>query len=409
MGLNGRWVCGLLAGALLMVGAGEATAGGYAQGIQGAASAGLAGAMTARPNRPEAGYYNPAGFVLQRGWGVSGGAAGIFPFVRFQGLGSGSQTKAEVDGAFPPHLHGFYRFQDFGVGLSLGVPYGSSLRWPDDWEGRFEVTSTSLRAYEAAPSVAWRPVDWLAIGAGPRFVYSTVGFGRQIDTARPQQEARVALDASTMAVGGQLGVWGRPMDLLTVGLSWRSSVQLDFEGMARFEEVPPELESEARDAVARTTMYLPDRVALGLAYELGAVGMVSLDLEWNRWSMYERFDVEFERPGGEGPRDLSEERGWENTIGMRLGLEVLSPVNGLAIRSGFGIDPSPAPAGGVSAAQPDMDRYITSLGVGYQAGERLFVDAAYNYLILSETASTADFAGVYDGMVHVLVVGLTIR
>lgn len=387
----------------------SAWAGGYSQGIQGAASAGVAGAMTARPDVPEAGYYNPAGFVLQRTWGVSVGGAAIFPFIRFEEPGSTNRTEAIVDGAFPPHLHAFGRTGDFGFGMYLGVPFGSSLRWPDDWEGRFEVTSTSLTAYEAAPSVAWKPTDWLAIGAGPRFVYSTVGFRRQIDTARPEQEASVALDASTTGVGGQVGIWGRPLEPLTVGLSWRSMIRLDFTGVARFENVPPEMQNQAQDSLATTTLFLPDRLAIGVAYELGATGLVSLDLEWNRWSLYESFDVAFEAPDGDGPDDIEEARNWENTLSMRLGVEFLSPIDGLAIRSGFAIDPSPAPEGTVTAAQPDMDRFITTLGVGYQAMDRLFVNLAYNYLILSRTASAADFAGIYDGQVHIFTLGLSFR
>ena len=393
----------------VVMSAGEARAGGYAQGFQGAAAAGVSGAMTARPTVPEAGYFNPAGFVLQGEWGVSGGASGIFPFVSHEDPASRERTRAEVDGAFPPNFHGFGRWRNFAAGLSLGIPYGSGLQWPEDWSGRFEVTSTRLTAYEAAPSVAWRPVKWLAIGGGPRLVVANVGFQRQIDVARPGEEASVDLNATTTGLGGQIGLWAKPLDLLSVGVSWRSAVTLDFEGVARFENVPLEMQHQARDARAETTLVLPDRVALGVGYELGAFGMLSLDLEYNRWSVYETFEVRFDNQGEEGPEDLVERRDWEDTLTMRFGVEYFSPLDGLAIRSGFAIDPSPAQEETLSPAQPDMDRYIMSLGAGYQAGERLYVDMAYNYVILSRTASAGDFAGIYDGQVHVFSLGITLR
>jgi long-chain fatty acid transport protein len=382
------------------------TAGGFSQGYQGTTAAGLSGAVTARPDLPEAGYFNPAGLVLQKPWGGGVGAAALFPVVVHEDPTTQERTRAEIDGAIPPHLHVYGRYGAFGAGLSLGIPFGSGLQWPDDWPGRFAVTSTSLRAYEVAPSLAWRPIDRLAIGAGPRFVWANVHFARRIDITRPEEEARVSLDASAFGIGGQLGIWGQPLDNLTVGLSWRSFIPLDFEGIARFDDIPPEMSHLAHDARGRTSITLPDRVALGVAYGVAALGQISLDLEFNRWSVFDRFEVQFDSDDEDFSADFSEVRDWDNTWGMRLGLEVYSPIDGLAFRSGFAVDPSPAPEETLTPAQPDTDRYIMSLGLAYEGLPGLFVDLAYNYIILSRTASSGEFAGIYDGQVHAFSLGL---
>ena len=381
-----------------------AEAGGYAQGFQGSQSAGMSGAVTARPDMPEAGFYNPAGFVLQEDFGFGIGGAALVPQVIYEDPGTGERTRAEVSGAFPPYFHGYFRFGDFAAGLSMGVPFGAGLQWPEDWPGRFEVTSTSLRVFEAAPSVAWRPLQWLSVGAGPRFAWGTVGYERFLDFARPGEEGFVELSANAPAVGAQVGVWAQVHDLISLGASWRSSMDLDFEGIARFENIPPEMEMDAHDTVARTRMVLPHRFALGLAYEVMGSGVLSLDLEYNLWSAFDTFEVAFE---SDAIDDIVEDRSWNNTIAMRAGAEYLSPVDGLTIRSGVAIDPTPAPRETLSPAQPDTDRTVMSLGAGYIAAEGLQVDLAYNFVILNRTASgDEDFGGIYDGQIHVFTLGI---
>ncbi|TXD31383.1 hypothetical protein FRC96_21220 [Lujinxingia vulgaris] len=382
-----------------------ALAGGYAQGTQGAASAGVAGAMTARPDSPEAGYYNPAGLALRPGWGAMVGTGAIFPTLFHVDPESGERTRAENDLAFVPHLHASWRpGERVGLGLSVGVPYGSSLRWPENWEGRFEAQAVSLRAFEAAPSLAIRPTRWLAFGAGPRVLLGSIGLERQIDVARSGEEARVQLSANAWGLGAQAGVWVAPTRRLSFGLSWRSTVRLNFSGIADFSDVPPELSEQARDTAFTTTIVLPDRIVLGGAWELGADAIVSLDVEYNRWSANEHFEVDFE---DEQVDDINEARGWRDTFGMRVGVEYASPQGGLVMRSGFAIDPSPAPAEAISPAQPDTDRYIASLGVAYDVDDHLQVNLAYNYVILSQNAAGADaYPGIYDGFAHVLVLSL---
>lgn len=398
---------GLSAALAVVFMAPPAHASGFAQGYQGAASAGVSGAITGRPDVPEAGYFNPAGWTLQDDWGVGVGGSFIFPMIDHEDPETGHRTRAEVNGSIPPFLHAFGAYGDFAAGLTLGIPYGATLQWPDDWPGRFEVTSTKLQVMEAAPSVAWRPIDELAISAGPRFVWGDMSFASAIDFARPGEEGMVELEANTGGVGGQIGVWGQVQDQLSLGASWRSAITLDLNGMARFEDIPPEMSDAAHDTGATTQMVLPHRFALGLAYELSVMGILSLDVEYNRWSVYDTYDVHFE---SDDVQDISHARDWNNTISMRAGVEYMSPVDGLAIRSGLAIEPSPAPEDTINPAQPSTDRTSMSLGGGYRPVEGVNVDAAYNLIILDETSSRGQgFEGVYDGLIHVFSVGLRLE
>lgn len=406
-----RYWIKVMVGALVVAGASgglaaPALAAGYAQGLQGARSAGLSGAVTARPDMGAAGYYNPAGLVLDEGLSLDVGASALVPRVIYEDPETGERTAAQVNGAFPPYLHGRLGFEHWAVGLSFGVPYGSGLSWPQDWTGRYEVTATSLTVMEAAPSVAWRPVDWLAIGGGPRLAYGTVGIERALDFAQPDSSGSVDLSGQAFGLGGQAGLWAQVHDRWQVGASWRSAVALAMEGVARFEDVPQEMADRAHDTRAQTEMVMPHRLALGVAYEVGLSGVISVDLEYQLWGAVDRFEVDFE---SDGVDDISEPRDWENTLTMRLGAEYQLPLNGLSVRTGFAIDPSPAPASTLSPATPDTDRFITSLGLGYEATEFLDVNLAYRFITLSRTASDGDFPGVYDGQIHGFSLGVAAR
>lgn len=396
-----------IAAVSVVVLASPAEAGGYAQGFQGASSAGLSNAVTGRPDIPEAGYYNPAGWALQHDWGLGAGGSFLLPMVDHEDPETGARTRAEVDGSVPPFAHGYGAYRDFAAGIYLGIPYGASLQWPEDWPGRFEVTATELRVMEAAPSVAWRPIDELAIAAGPRLVWGSLGYASAIDFARPGEEGFVELDASAQGVGAQIGAWGRVHDDVSLGASWRTAITLGFEGLAEFEDVPPEMADDAHDTNAHTDLVLPHRLALGLAYDVSVMGTLSLDLEYSLWSAYDTFDVHFE---SDDVDDISEPRDWNNTLSMRAGIEYVAPVDGLSVRSGIAIEPSPAPADTLTPAQPDTDRTSMSLGAGYRAAEGLDVDAAYNFIILDETSSRGEgFQGVYDGLIHVFTLGVRVR
>lgn len=397
---------GALAMGLVVVLPSTAKASGYAQGLQGAGSGGVAGAVTGRPDVPEAGYYNPAGWTIQDEWGFGAGSSVLLPMVHHD-TDAGERTHAEIDGAFPPFMHAFGSYGDFAAGVSLGVPYGTSLQWPEDWPGRFEATAMRLQAWEAAPSVAWQPHERFAVGAGPRLVWASLGFERFEQIGGEPEYAFVELDASTGGIGAQLGVWGDVHEHIDAGFSWRSRVDLDFEGTAQFEQISPEMQQQMNDTGVRTDMILPHRFAAGIAYQVAAQGTISLDVEYSLWGANDVFEVRFD---SDDVDDIVEQRNWNNTLSMRAGAEYVAPFDGLSVRSGVAFEPSPVPEQTLTATQPDTDRTVTSFGIGYRPFEGVDIDVAYNLAILSHTtAADEGLSGAYDGLIHAFTLGVRAR
>lgn len=335
---------------------------------------------------------------------ISAGVSGLAPSVAHVQPRSGDQTAAQTDMSAIPYVHAGYRFGDFGVGFSFDVPFGSGLSWPTDWRGRFEITSIELQVFEVAGVVVWRPIDELSIAAGPRLGRSTVGYGRQIDAVDTEGSVLLAGDAT--GIGGQLAMMYRPTDRLTLGLSWRSRMHLDFSGWADFNDVPIELQQKAHDQFVTTELTLPDRVALGAAWRFDDA-VASVDVTYWTWSTFQEFGIDFE---DEQTPDVTQPRNWSDSVTLSAGWEQRGLVDDLALRMGLAFDSAPSPSSTLSPSSPDGNRLIPSVGAGYTVTNDVQLDVSYGRVIFLGAEATGNaFPGSYDASADLLSLGLTYR
>jgi long-chain fatty acid transport protein len=384
-------------------------AAGFAVGEQGAAARGVGGAATARPDLGESGFYNPAAFGFAESLSIAIGASGLAPSVAHVHPKSGERTGAQTGFSTPPYFHAGYRFGDFAAGVSFDVPFGSGLSWPTDWRGRFEVTAIDLQVFEIAGAFVWRPIEELAIAAGPRLELATVGYARQIDAV--DSEASVQLTGDATGVGGQLAVMYQPTDQLTLGLSWRSRVRLEFSGWADFEDVPVELSQKAHDQLVTTEITLPDRIALGAAYRfsegLFADAIASVDLTYWTWSTFQEFGIDFE---DDQTPDVTQPRDWNDSVTLAAGWEQRGWIDDVAFRAGLAFDSAPSPTDTLSPSSPDGNRLIPSVGAGYTLVDGLQLDVGYGHVVFMGAKATGQaFPGRYEASAELVSLGLTYR
>jgi long-chain fatty acid transport protein len=388
---------------------GSVEAAGFAVGEQGAAARGVGGAATARSDIGEIGFYNPAAFGFVDTLSVTLGASGLAPSIAHVHPGSGEQTGAQTGLSTPPYFHAGYRFGDFAAGVSFDVPFGSGLEWPTDWRGRFEITAIDLQVFEVAGAFVWRPLDELAIAAGPRLELATVGYARQIDAVDTEASVQLAGDAT--GFGGQLAVMYKPSDQLTLGLNWRSRVQLELSGWADFEDVPVELSQKAHDQLVTTEITLPDRIALGAAYEFdGGLldGVItSVDVTYWTWSTFQEFGIDFE---DDQTPDVTQPRNWNDSVTLAAGWEQPGWIDDVAFRAGLAFDSAPSPTDTLSPSSPDGDRLIPSIGAGYEVMDGLQLDVGYAHVVfMGEEATGQAFPGRYDASAELVSLGVTYR
>ncbi len=387
--------------AATFIGNAPAHAAGFAVGEQGAQALGVGGAATARADIGEAGYYNPAAWGFDDSLSLSVGASAVMPSITHVQPDGGARTAATIGAQTPPYVHAGYRFGDFAAGVSFDVPFGAGLKWPQGWRGRFEVTAIDLRVYEVAASFVWRPIDKLAVAAGPRLERSVVQYDRHIDAV--DSEAKVHLAGDATGLGGQLAVMYRPTRRLSLGLSYRSRVHLGFSGQADFQDVPIELQQQAHDQPVTTDITLPDRIAVGAAWRLpNATG--SLDVTYWAWSTFQTFAIDFK---DDATPDVSEPRNWSNSLTVRAGWEQRGLVDGLALRAGLAFDATPSPSSTLSPSLPDGHRLVPTIGAGYNVLDGMTVDVAYGHVFFLGAKATGEaFPGQYDASANLVAMGI---
>ena len=68
------------------------------------------------------------------------------------------------------------------LGLSINAPFALSVSTPETWAGRNYSGDSSIRSYNATPSIAYRINDWISIGAGVQIQYMNVNFHQGLPT-----------------------------------------------------------------------------------------------------------------------------------------------------------------------------------------------------------------------------------
>jgi long-chain fatty acid transport protein len=139
----------------------------------------------------------------------------------------------------------------------LNTPYGSSIKWGDDWRGAHLIQDISLKLFNIQPTVSWKITNRLSVGAGLMMEYGNFnlnraliapgamsGLANKLYAANPAlatlipQELKAVIakydnasaasagltgDAGTR-LGYNLGVMYDVNDKITIGASYRSKV-----------------------------------------------------------------------------------------------------------------------------------------------------------------------------------------
>jgi long-chain fatty acid transport protein len=395
-------LCGLAA-------SGEAAATGYELREQSAVSQGasFAGAA-AKTDDPSFLYFNPAATAWLPGTQTSIVGSGIFGWAEAQ-AGSAARTAvlggSTVTGtlggdaaqdAFLPAMHGSIALGDrWHLGLSVTSPWGLVTKYPADFIGRYHALTSSLKTVNIAPSVSWRPLPNLAIGAGLQIQYADARLSQAADLGavgflnpalrragfRPGgADGRATVTGSDTAVGWQVGAQYEPAPGLRLGAAFRSAMFHTLRGEAQFDGVPAPLRSGFVPSAGKAKLTTPESLTLGAALKLSDRWTLLSGAEWTNWSRFRELTVRFD--DGRAP-SVTEER-WRDSWFVSLGAEYQVSKT-LAVRTGVAWDQSPVPDGTRTPRIPDTDRYWLSAGASWQPMPQVTLSAAYSHIFAGES------------------------
>lgn len=388
---------------------------GFALYEQASKAASLGGAFVAQADDPSAIFYNVGGLGLLEDKPIVTAGLSLLSLNEslYQGLtpGVGAGTTGEQDAEMTPLLH-LYAIMALGpkfkAGIGVNMPFLLRTKWksPDAFSGRFISVRSKLDTLDFNPSLGYRATPDLGVGFGIVYRTSSLEQSRRIQQVSPftgslQDIASEKLATSTEdGFGWNVGVLYRASEKVSLGLAYRSEIEVDFQGTGRLTQIETgNMQLDDLIAVSLpldqdlgflTSIQFPSLISLGIAYSLSDSLILEVDVNETGWSSYDEVLIDFPN----NP-ELTRRRveNYSDSKSYRLGVRKRRK-SAAEIRFGIAFDESPQPDTSVDPALPDADR--TSFSIGYGKD---WLDVAFQWIDLGRRKTTTNrdnFNGNYS-------------
>jgi long-chain fatty acid transport protein len=341
------------------------------------------------------------------------------------------QTYEKVEGSTPvlpiPTLAASLALSpDLVIATGIYAPYGAVASYPEKLPGgqpspqRYSLLSLDGSALAVVGAwVAYRPLPWLQVGAGPTLLFgnfqSSVQFGACVPDRflcapeQPDFDAKARLTVGPIhALSGTLGVTVLPADYLRIGGSFQLPYSVD--APAKFETKLPAASvfdhATVSGDAARVQFKLPWIARVGVEARPQPTTRVELAFVFEKWSMHDKIDVQ---PDGVTLQNvalfppeyrvgsLSLPRNFQDAWSLRLGGEQSIAIGGyqLDVRAGVMYEKSAVPPAYLSVLTVDMDKFVIGTGLGLHIGKAWRFDGTLAVLLPSKVDVAPEEAAIH--------------
>ncbi|MBN1971674.1 MAG: outer membrane protein transport protein [Candidatus Delongbacteria bacterium] len=401
-------------------------AGGFQINEHGAKAMAMGNAFTAVANDASAVYFNPAGICFLGDSKIMGGFSIIKPEATFRGPLPYSIDEYKLEEQYFNPINFYYTTQlneDFAFGFAVNNPFGMGTKWEEDWVGKYLAIETELRTFFFTPAVSFKIYENFSFGASISYVYADVLIKKAKSLAPfDGEDAIVELTGDdNKTYGYSFSLMYKPLDNLSLGLNYKSQVDLQFEGEADIE-APSNLEAILPYGDINANLDLPANLLFGVSYNPIEELTIALDYQYVWWSSYDEMKVTFTE--NEDWTTVSE-RDYDNSYILRGGVDYSFMnyenefLKNLSLRCGLFYDNHPVKDNMAEPSLPDSDRLGFNYGLGYTFLENFNIDLAYLFLRFDEkkindsdvsyTDGFTPFNGVYNAITHVAAINLSYK
>ncbi len=397
-------------------------AGGYRVSLQGQKALAMGHTGVAVINSSETVFFNPASMVyLDDKLNISAGVSGVFSNIAYQDTETGVSAQSDNPMATPLYLYASYKATDWlSLGLGVYTPYGSEVKYEDDWAGSHLVNNIKLQAIYIQPTVSIKINDMFSVGGGPIYATGSVNFNRNLNRTITDLEgnrSNVTVDATGISSWGWVAsTLFTPYEDFHVGFTYRSKINMDAEGgSASFENVPNSPLAPFKDTSFDAGLPMPAEMTLGASYTFQDKLTVAFDFNRAFWSAYESLDIDFTDPN---IPDSKNARNYKNSSSYRFGLQY-DASKMFTLRAGYYFDGTPVREGYFAPETPRNDSNNFTAGLTVNVSKSLQIDASFLYSHFKEVDASYDyyyengmavpFKGTYKTNAFVPGLGLTYK
>lgn len=285
----------------------------------GLASAGYA----ARAEDASTLFRNPAGMSQLAGLQVQGGLQALYGSVSFNAdANTSARLGTDEGGNALGWLPGGSAFivaplgEKWRVGLGVLSYFGLAEDYDDGWVGRYYVQKSALLGMSVMPSVSFAAADWLAIGAGLNAMYGYLDTELAVNNLIGP-DGQMTLQDRTWGFGANVGVLIKAGEKTRFGLTYLSTVDLDFSDTPTFTGLGPGLSAIlANPSELGLGMTVPQSVMLSAYHAFGEKWAVMADFGWQDWSDFGYVEAGVET-GGATTLNLKYQDTWHGAVGAQ--------------------------------------------------------------------------------------------
>jgi long-chain fatty acid transport protein len=381
-------------------------------------------------------WFNPAGMMKLDGNQIVVAGHLIVPSSKYTDQGSthgdgttlieGGDDDDAYETALVPNLYWVTAInEEMKFGLGINAPYGLVTNYDDTWKGRYHGVLSDLKIVDINPSLAFQLNEKVSVGIGLNIMLvdvtltSAVDFGSLLSTPGGADgfadlEADNLNGIDDLAYGLNIGLMYDITPKTTLGIAYRSEVDVDVDGTARFK-VPaaagPVLSSGGFQPSGGLTaaITLPQSLAVSIAHDYGAVTVLA-DVTWTGWSSFDELRIKYDNP--DQPDSVTTED-WEDVFRYSLGVD-WQYSDKVTLRTGIAYDETTVPSAERRTPRiPDNNRTWLSFGGTYIINPEFTVDIGYTHIFISDTkinntfessqpALAATLTGTYEASVDIL-------
>ena len=376
-------------------------AGGFRVSLQGVKQLAMAH-TSAHAEDASVAFFNPAGIsFIPAKLSIVAGGFGASNSVTFQNLNTLNSTQTDNPIGTPFYAAIAYKATDkLSLGFSVATPFGSTVQWPSDWEGRELVQKMELKSFFFQPMVSVKMADWVSFGASYIYAKGKVDW----DKAVTQFDGSLNInDEKASGHGYGFGFYFRPDPKLDVSVAYRSAIDMKANnGTAtfKFSSQSPYgllgLDGNGQDKF-KATLPLVEEYTVGLTYRITPKWLVAADFNYHGWERYSQLTLDFANaPVGNQPNDptvLVNRKNFKNTKTFRLGTQYAFN-NSVFGRLGAYYDEAPYADEDFIPETPSFNSYVITGGLGFKL-KKIGVDIAGAYAMPQARDSKNSNLGFY--------------
>ncbi len=321
-------------------------------------------------------FFNPAGMsFIPAKLSVAAGGFGVMPHITYQNTATNQSYETENPLGTPIYAAVAYKVLDnVSVGFSFTTPFGSTIKWGDDWAGKEMVQRMELKGLFFQPMVSVKLAPWASVGVSYIHAAGAVNWDKAVTLLNGSMNIK---DEKAKGNGFGLGFYFQPNDKLDISVAYRSGIDMKADhGVITFNASKATfpllgLDENGQDKF-KAILPLTDEYTLAATYKVTPKWKISGDFNYHGWSKYDKLSLDFENAKiGNQPSDptvMVSPKNFHNSKTFRLGTEYQFN-DMIAGRAGWYYDQTPYKDENFIPETPSFNMNVITAGLGLNFGK----------------------------------------